>query len=156
MDARIQEVTTLDDALDLAEEIDRYAAEALAEFRDDPPPPGTAERLLRRAMDSPEGVVLTARLAGNGERIGWCVTAPLLDPLVGDTLPIVVGLFVHPDFRRRGLARELVRTAREILTRRGRPSLAARAGHNDDALISMGERWGFVRSWEIMVREGGS
>jgi hypothetical protein len=32
-------------------------------------------------------------------------------------------------------------------------ALSARAGHNDDALISMGERWGFVRQWEMMVRE---
>ena len=30
---------------------------------------------------------------------------------------------------------------------------AGRAGHNDDALISMGERWGFLRAWELFVRE---
>ena len=31
--------------------------------------------------------------------------------------------------------------------------LWARAAHNDDALISMGERWGFVRAWELMSAE---
>ena len=154
MDVRIREHPSLDDALDLTAEIDRFAADALAEFRDVAPPPGLGERLLRRVLDSPEGLVLSAHLAGNGERIGWCVTGPFVDPLVGDTLPMVVGLFVQPEFRRRGLARALVRRARELLAERGRSSLAARAGHNDDALISMGERWGFVRAFEIMIHEG--
>jgi hypothetical protein len=40
-----------------------------------------------------------------------------------------------------------------VLAERGMRVLAARAGHNDDALISMGERWGFVRAWELMLFE---
>ena len=44
--------------------------------------------------------------------------------------------------------------ARRLLGQRGLRTLAARAGHNDDALISMGERWGFVRAWELLLYEG--
>ena len=153
MDVQIKHVTALDDAIDLAPEIDRYAEETLSELRDDPPPEGLGERCLRRALDTPEGLVLTAHLPGNDERVGWCVTGPLVDPLAGDSQPMVVALFVNPEFRHRGLARALVRAARAELVRRGHRVLAARAGHNDDALISMGERWGFVRAWEVMVRE---
>lgn len=154
MEIVLKFLTSLDDALDLAPEIDRYARETLAEFRDDPPPAGTGERLLRRVLEAPEGLVATAGLPGNGDRVGWCIVGPFVDPLVGDALPMVVGLWVQPDFRHRGLARQLVAGAREELAKRGHSTLTARAGHNDDALISMGERWGFTRTWEIMGYEG--
>jgi hypothetical protein len=51
------------------------------------------------------------------------------------------------------VARALVHETARLLAARGAGTLAARAGHNDDALISMGERWGFVRSWELLARE---
>ena len=35
----------------------------------------------------------------------------------------------------------------------GLDALAARAPLNDDALISMGERWGFIRQWAYLVYE---
>ena len=153
MDVTLEIHGTLDDALDLVGDLERYALAASAEFRDDPPPPGTGDRLLRRALEAPEGVVLTARESGSEQTIGMCLTGPLVDPLVGDSLPMVLVLEVHPDYRHRGLAGAMVRRVRQELAERGYGVLAARAGHNDDALISMGERWGFVRSWEVMVRE---
>lgn len=144
---------SLDDALELAAELEAYAYQATREFRDDRPPPGTGERVLRRALEAREGVVLTAHLPGKDERIGYCVTAPLVDPWIGDTSPAVVALFTNSDFRHRGLAGQMVTAARRELEGRGLMTLAALAGHNDDALISMGERWGFVRVYEVMVRE---
>lgn len=153
MDVTLRFLQTLDDALDLAGEIDRYAAQTTAEFRDDPLPPNVGSRLLRRALEAREGVVLTAHDGATRQRIGLCVTAPMTDPLVGDVMPVVVVLHVHPDYRHRGLARQMVRAVVEELEGREIHALAARAGHNDDALISMGERWGFVRSIEVMVRE---
>ena len=84
---------------------------------------------------------------------GRCLTGPFADPLLGTTQPMVLVLHVDPSLRHRGVARELIAHADGLLYARGHATLAARAGHNDDALISMGERWGFVRSWELMVRE---
>jgi GNAT superfamily N-acetyltransferase len=153
MDVILKQLETIDEALDLAPEIDRYAEQVIGELRDAPPPPGTGERLLRRVMEAPEGLVLVAHAKDGGQRIGMCVTAPLVDPLVGDSSPMIVVLEVDPDHRHRGLAGQLVRAARDTLGKRGLNDLGARAGHNDDALISMGERWGFVRVWEFMVRE---
>ena len=40
------------------------------------------------------------------------------------------------------------------LARIGDPRGHAAFGHNDDALISMGERWGLVRTWELMAADG--
>ena len=85
---------------------------------------------------------------------GVLLTAPLEDPLTGEVVPIIVVLHVESDVRHRGLARALVTDARSVLAERGYGVLAARAGHNDDALISMGERWGFLRHWELMLHEG--
>lgn len=153
MDVTLRLLTTLDDALELAPDLEGYVQESLQELRDEPVPEGCGERLLRRVLGTDEGLVLTAHLPSEGGRIGFCVTGPLVDPLAGDALPMVVALWVDPDWRHRGLARALVARAREELGARGRSVLAARAGHNDDALISMGERWGFVRAWEVMVHE---
>ena len=84
---------------------------------------------------------------------GLCLTVPFEDPLTGEILPMIVILRVDPNLRHRGIARALVDDARSILAERGHGILAARAGHNDDALISMGERWGFLRHWELMLHE---
>lgn len=153
MDVILKELETIDEALGLAPDIDRYTEQVMGELRDAPPVAGTGERLLRRVLESPEGLVLVARSKDGGERIGMCITAPFVDPLVGDSSPMIVVLEVDADHRHRGLAGQLVRATRAELAKRGLRDLGARAGHNDDALISMGERWGFVRVWEFMVRE---
>jgi len=153
MDVTLRLHPSLDDALDLASDLETYVRDCLEDLRDEPPPQGCGEGLLRRALGSPEGVVLSAHLPDGGGRVGYCVTGPLVDPLAGDQVPMVLALWVEPEWRRRGLARALVSGVRQELRTRGLPVLAARAGHNDDALISMGERWGFVRAWEVMVRE---
>jgi GNAT superfamily N-acetyltransferase len=153
MDVTLEILEAPDDALDLAAAIDDYARETTAEFRDEDPAEGVGLRLVKRHFTVPECVFLVARDKARGERIGMCVTAPLEDPLLGERMPTVVVLFVHPDYRHRGLASQMVQAVRAELESRGLASLAARAAHNDDALISMGERWGFVRVYEIMVRE---
>ena len=154
MDVTLKILEAPDDALDLAGEIDRYTREATAEFRDESPGEGVGVRLVKRHFRAPECVFLTAHEKERGARIGMCVTVPMEDPLVGDQVPVVVVLHVHPEYRHRGLASHMVQAVRAELRTRGQSVLAARAGHNDDALISMGERWGFVRTVEIMVHEG--
>lgn len=139
------------EALGLAPDLEPLAREATEEFRDDPLPEGVVRRLFERSFEAPECVVVLAR-AGD-RRLGVVVTAPLEDPLSGERVALVVLLHVDRDHRHRGLARRLVEAAASELSGRGLTSLAARAGHNDDALISMGERWGFTRLWELMLRE---
>jgi GNAT superfamily N-acetyltransferase len=154
MNLRIRELTERSAALELSAEMDRAAAWSMAEFRDEPLPPGVSERFFARWFDAPECLVLVALDADAGDqRLGFCCTAPLEDPLTGERIPLIAILYVDPGARHRGVASALVRRARELLRERGQPALAARAGHNDDALISMGERAGFTRVWELMVRD---
>tara|TARA_R110002126_G_scaffold19349_4_gene72520 strand:- start:1087 stop:1545 length:459 start_codon:yes stop_codon:yes gene_type:complete len=152
MDVQLRTHTNLDGTQDLATAIDAYATQAMSEFRDGLTASGVGARVLAQAIEASEGVVVTAHGA-DGARLGYCVVVPFPDPLLGDRMPMVVALFTETDYRHRGLAAQMIASARRDLESRGHMELAARAGHNDDALISMGERWGFVRSWELMVRE---
>ncbi len=149
-------LSTLDDpgeARRLAPLFLRAASETGRSTRDAPLPAGTIERFLERHAGRPETLLLVARAAEDEDPVAVCLTAPLEDPLTGEVRPVVVALWVEPELRHRGLARALVREARRLLAARGLSDLAARVSYNDDALISMGERWGFVRTWELMVLE---
>lgn len=154
---RVRELTDRSEILELCPLVDRAAAQSMAEFRDTPFPDEVARHLFESHLGHPQCLVLVAESEpadpAATRPAGVCVTAPLTDPLLGESVPLIVVLDVDPGLRHRGVARELVRVARERLAARGLPTLAARAGHNDDALISMGERWGFTRSWELMLRE---
>ena len=150
---RIRRIEDLPSALELAPALEAYAAQATAEFRDVPLPEGTCRRFFARCFSEPETVLVVAETAAGRSDLGVCMTGPFEDPLTAGRLPMVLILFVSPNSRHRGLARALVEEVSNTLAERGIKSLSARAGHNDDALISMGERWGFVRQWEMMVRE---
>lgn len=142
------------EAIALAPELEACAAAALEEFRDEPLPAGVGQRLAEQTAAGGDALLLVAEESETGRRRGLCAVAPLVDPLTGERLPMIVVLSVDPDLRHRGVARALAGEARRVLARRGFPHLAARAGHNDDALISMAERWGYVRTWELLVHEG--
>ena len=149
----LRHVTDPAQALALAERLDTAAAEFNTQFSDDVFPKGASERFIRRHFDAPQTALVVAEAEPRGEPLGICLVGPLTDPLLGTTLPLVLVLYVDPTLRHRGIAGELIQDVERILASRGITKLAARAGHNDDALISMGERWGFVRSVELMVKE---
>ena len=139
------------EALALAPALDACAAEFMGQFSDEPYPEGAAARLLERAFDDPATVLVKAEAEGGWA--GLCLVGPLEDPLLGTRTPLVLVLHVVSAWRHRGLGRALLERAAEELDRRGVGGLTGRVGHNDDALISMGERWGFVRNFELMQRE---
>lgn len=150
---RIRRIAAREEALALAPALEAYAAQATVEFRDAPPIEGVCRRFFERHFEAQETLLLVAESARGRADLGVCLTGPFEDPLLGTRQPMILILFVSTDHRHRGVARALVDAARKELEGRGLASLAARAAHNDDALISMGERWGFVRQWEMMVRE---
>jgi GNAT superfamily N-acetyltransferase len=147
-------VTDRAEALALAGLVQRCAEASTAEFRDGPLPPDVGRRAIEHGFDQPEFLFLLARDDGAPDGVaGLCLAMPFVDPLTAERVPMIVLLHVEPSLRHRGVARALVSEAQRVLARRGQNTLAARAGHNDDALISMGERWGFLRAWELLVRE---
>ena len=154
MDIRIRPITELAEAHGLASDLDRFAAESMAEYRDTPIPTGTSKRLLERHFEDSQCLLLVSEVDGSADqRVGVCFVVPSEDPLTGECTPMIVILSVDTEVRHNGLARALVQDALRILADRGHPGVAARAAHNDDARISMGERWGFLRQWEFMLYE---
>lgn len=151
-DMQLTPVTDRTAALALAELLNRAAAEAERELGDAELTPDLGRRLVERSFGAPEFLLL---LAEEGSApAGLCASVPFADPLTGEVLPLIALLFVEPAFRHRGLARALVLEARRQLSRRGFTRVGARAAHNDDARISMGERFGFVRAWELLLHQG--
>lgn len=142
------------DWADLIADLERYVIQVTAEWTDRAPGEGLGAALLRRVDGNSAGLLLTAHAPGEqgqtGARLGYCVVVPLADPLTSLETPFIAALEVDRNHRHRGLARSMMEAVSAEMKRRGHPELAARVGHNDDALISMGERWGFVRSHEVM------
>ena len=153
MKLELRPITTLEEALTFAGHLDACAAEFMAQFSDEPFPRGASERCLRAHFADPQTVLVVAEGEPRRTPYAICLAGPLADPLLGDALPLVLVLHVDSALRHRGVAGELVSEVERILAARGERRLAARAAHNDDALISMGERWGFVRAWELMIKE---
>ncbi len=145
---------TIDDparAAELSELLERAACETGVAVFGDSIDAGAGQHFLDAHFASPYAVLVVAE-AEDGV-LGLAATAPFIDPLTGATLPMLTMLYVDPSIRQRGVARALVAEVRRRLRDRGRAEVVARAGHNDDALISMGERWGLVRAWELMSSE---
>ena len=111
-------------------------------------PAGAVEEFLRARFEEPETLLLVAER--EGAEPGLCLTGAWQEPLSRLSYAAVLALHVDPSMRHRGIARALVARAVEVLLERGVERLGARVEHNDDARISMGERWGWTRAWEWM------
>lgn len=116
-------------------------------------PEEVARRYLARLGASREALLVVAEPREVARPLALAASAAFEDPLTGEVHALLVLLYTDPSIRQRGVARALTGELRRALAARGVRELWARAAHNDDALISMGERWGFVRAWELMSAE---
>ena len=153
MEVELRQIEGREEAVALAGRIEECAAAAVAEYRTGALPEGTGVRIAEGHLDAPERVLLVAESEPGAADLGLCLTGPFEDPLTGDRLPFVRLLFVQPQLRHRGLSRAMQEEVRAILSERGLDALAGRAPYNDDALTSMGERWGYLRQWAFFVYE---
>jgi len=159
MNLNVRVITDPGEALGLLPLVERTIEDATEEYRDRPLPDGVAHGFLGRTLVGPEGLLLVAETneaAGGSHGEGGHTVAILgtvadTDPLTGAVTPFLGILHVDPKWRHRGVARGVLGEARKILLERGLKALGARAAHNDDAIIAMGERWGFLRQWEGLV-----
>ncbi|MGH7150109.1 MAG: GNAT family N-acetyltransferase [Planctomycetota bacterium] len=111
-----------------------------------------AERFAREALAGPDALLLLARGPGPVD-LGVLFAAGSRNPFLGTSVPFLYALFVRPENRRAGLAAALLSRAEKIYRTRGFGALAAEVPYQDDALISMGERRGYVREREWMAKD---
>ena len=157
MNLGLRTLSDRDAARELLPLLEVAVVETSLAYSDVAVPSGTAERYLERHFDHPATCIVVAESSdssgssgSSGSVLAMAGTAPFIDPLTGDVEPMLVLLWVEASIRHRGVARALVAELRRRLSARGLGSLAARASHTDDALTSMGERWGLVREWSFL------
>ena len=153
MNLRLRTIDELADALKLLPLLDLAAREGGQTWRDEAIDPETAKRFLERSFDRRETCIISAENVTSEEALAVIASGPFEDPLTLECTPMIVLLFVRPEIRHRGVARALILELSRRLTQRGFEALLARAGHNDDALISMAERLGMIRTFEVMSSE---
>ena len=154
MNLRLRSVESRREAEDVLPSLVRAVYETIRALREEAGEE-EAERHARGWIARAEGEPSALLLVGEDAQrpLAVAATAPFVDPLDGGVRPMLVVLWVDPSIRHRGVARALVAELRRILAARGFRVLTARAGTGDDALLSMGERWGLVRSWEFLSSE---
>jgi GNAT superfamily N-acetyltransferase len=111
-----------------------------------------AERFVREALGGRDALLLLARGPGPVD-LGVLFAAASVNPFLGTSVPFVYALFVRPENRRAGVAAALLARAEQVYRTRGYGDLAAEVPYQDDALISMGERRGYVREREWMTKD---
>ena len=144
----IRVIEDLEEALKRAARLEEAASATREELGEERLPAGAVEEFLRARFEEPETLLLVAER--EGAEPGLCLTGAWREPLSRLSYAAVLALHVDPSMRHRGIARALVARAVEVLLERGVERLGARVEHNDDARISMGERWGWTRAWEWM------
>lgn len=152
MDAQLRIVDDREAARAFEPRLDAAAREAQEIHEAVPPPSGWAQRWLDAHLAEPGSLLIVAESAAGEADLGFVLVGDWTDPLEIERIPMILLLSVDSGHRHRGVAGALVERAQTVLRERGLPRLAARAPHNDDARISMGERWGFVREWEVLER----
>lgn len=153
MQIELRAIETQSEALECAQQLEPWARHQVSEWRAEPLPQGALARWIGERFGARE-TVLVGAFGAAGEWLGAALSGPFEEPLGLERQPMVLLLFVDERVRHRGLARALLDDLRRRLRARGFAGVLARAGHNDDALISMAERWGFTRQWELMELEG--
>jgi len=148
MNLRLRTIASREEAQGTLALLEQAVREVLGEDERETPA-AIARRYLER-LGPRESLLVVAEPRGVERPLALAASAPLEDPLSGSVRALMVLLYTDPSIRQRGVARALTRELRRVLAVRGVGELWARAAHNDDALISMGERWGFVRAWELM------
>lgn len=151
MNLRLRTIASRTEAEGVAALLEQAVREVLAD--PDQRPDEVARRTLARLGSAREALLVVAEPREVARPLALAASLPFEDPLTGAVQALLVLLYTDPSIRQRGVARALVGELRRALAARGVSELLARAAHNDDALISMGERWGFVRVWELMSVE---
>ena len=154
MNLKLRPIEAAAEADAFAPLLERGVRESVQAFQETDEDEGGWAAFAARHFERPETLLVVAEAEGEPEPLAFCLTGPYEDPWSGRAWPLVLGLWVRPNIRHRGVARALVQEASRLLAQRGVHLIAARTGHNDDAVLSMGERWGFIRAWEFLEREG--
>ncbi|MFQ5748705.1 MAG: GNAT family N-acetyltransferase [Planctomycetota bacterium] len=112
------------------------------------------ERLLASLAPSlcdPFGLFLSAR-SQEGELLGGALALNRQTPGEASPRPWLAALWVLPRVRNQGLGRRLMELLEEKLRQRDAREILASVNPEDDAILFLGERWGWSRERLLLSR----
>jgi len=120
--------------------------------------PGRSEEWVERLLGAlepslcdPFGLFLTAR-PETGELLGGALALNRRTPGESSPRPWLAGLWVLPRVRNQGLGRRLMEILEDKLRQRGAREILASIHPEDDAVLFLGERWGWFRERLLLSR----
>jgi GNAT superfamily N-acetyltransferase len=132
----------------------REALRSLPTAEEDPPDEEGARLAVEAAFGDPALLCLLAEEEGSAA--GFLLALPWSDPFLGKKGSEMRLCFVRPHSRRQGVAASLVARAERILAARGVASISLLLPTQDDPLVSIAERHGYVRVREWLEKDLGS
>ena len=117
---------------------------------------GYGLKLIARLNELAMGISLGFVYVLDGKLVGNVSVYPANYPAgLGETW-ILANVAVHPDYQRRGIARELMRASLEMMRRRGAARVILQVNYQNEAALRLYERQGFMyeRAWQVWRRSG--
>ncbi len=132
---------------------DRIRRAAVENYPEDEVEEAAARAFVRESLAGKGSICLAGYDTGERKLAGVLFAGPYRHSFLAHRDAVIYWLYVWPEYRNLGLASQLLDRAESALAARGVGWLRAHAAHNDDRIISMGERRGYVREIEVMVKE---
>lgn len=117
---------------------------------------GYGLKLIARLNELALGISLGFVYVLDGKLVGNVSVYPASYPAGFGETWILANVGVHPDYQRRGIARELMRASLEMIRRRGAARVILQVNYRNEAALRLYERQGFIyeRAWQIWRRSG--
>ena len=117
---------------------------------------GYGLKLIARLNELALGISLGFVYVLDGKLVGNVSVYPASYPAgLGETW-ILANVGVHPDYQRRGIARELLRASLEMIHRRGAARVILQVNYQNEAALRLYDGLGFIyeRAWQVWRRSG--
>ena len=117
---------------------------------------GYGLKLIARLNELALGISLGFVYVLDGKLVGNVSVYPANYPAGFGETWILANVGVHPDYQRRGIARELMRASLEMIRWRGAARVILQVNYQNEAALRLYERQGFIyeRAWRVWRRSG--
>lgn len=117
---------------------------------------GYGLKLIARLNELALGISLGFVYVLDGKLVGNVSVYPASYPAGFGETWILANVGVHPDYQRRGIARELIRASLDMIRRRGAARVILQVNYRNEAALRLYQGQGFTyeRAWQVWRRSG--
>ena len=138
-----------------ADSMDSYGRSAVREMRF-LSQMGYGLKLIARLNELALGISLGFVYVRDGKLVGNVSVYPANYPAALGETWILANVAVHPEYRRSGMAHELIAASLEMIRRRGGRRVILQVNYDNEPALRLYERQGFIfeRAWRVWRRSG--